>query len=326
MRLGTTPEDFVVDEIPLFAPSGAGGHTYVRIEKRGRTTEEVARLLGRLAGVPHAEVGYAGRKDKQAVTRQWFSVPGLASEVALAFEADGVRTLQAVAHAQRLRTGQLRGNRFELVVRELSAEQVRRAPSTAERIRRIGLPNKYGAQRFGRDGDNAERARALLAGADPGRDRRAASFLLSALQAEVFNAFLRTRPLPLDALEAGEVATLHASGGSFVVEDADREAPRASAFEISASGPIFGTKLLRARGAPGEREAALLRAAGIPDPIVAPRGIKLRGARRPVRVPVPDLRLEPVADDALRVSFTLPAGSYATVLAEALFTDGASGA
>jgi tRNA pseudouridine13 synthase len=322
VRLATTPEDFVVDEIALFAPSGEGGHTFVRIEKRGRTTEEVARLLARLADVPHAEIGYAGRKDKHAVTTQWFSAPGLEPAAALAFEADGVRALEAVRHGQRLRTAQLRGNRFELVVRELRADQVAGAVDAAQRVRRVGLPNKFGAQRFGRDGDNAERARALLAGGNPGRDRRAARFLLSALQAEVFNAFLAARPIPLDELEAGEVATIHASGGSFVVEDLEREAPRAAAFEISASGPIFGTKLLAARGAPAEREAAVMRAAGIPERIAPPRGIKLRGARRPVRVPVPDLDATEIAADAVRLRFTLPAGSYATVLAGALFTEG----
>lgn len=322
MRLSTTPEDFVVDEIPLFAPSGEGGHTFVRIEKRGRTTEEVARLLARLADVPHAEIGYAGRKDKHAIARQWLSVPGLAPEVALALEVEGVRVLEAVRHGQRLRTAQLRGNRFELVVRELTEAQLAAAPPAAERIRRLGMPNKFGAQRFGRDGDNAERARALLAGGDPGRDRRAARFLLSALQAEVFNAFLAARPLPLDALEPGEVATIHASGGSFVVEDLAREAPRAAAFEISASGPIFGTKLLAPRGAPAEREAEALRAAGIPERIVPPRGIKLRGARRAIRVPVPDLTVADAGPGALRIAFALPAGSYATVLAEALFTEG----
>jgi tRNA pseudouridine13 synthase len=322
VRLSTTPEDFVVDEIPLFTPSGEGGHTFVRIEKRGRTTEEVARLLARLAGVAHAEIGYAGRKDKHAVTTQWFSAPGLEPAAALALDAEGVRALEAVRHGQRLRTAQLRGNRFELVARELSAEQVAGAAAAAEHIRRVGLPNRFGSQRFGRDGDNAERARALLAGGNPGRDRRAARFLLSALQAEVFNAFLAARTLPLDALEVGEVATIHASGGSFVVEDLAREAPRAAAFEISASGPIFGTKLLAPRGAPAEREAAVLRAAGIPERISPPRGIKLRGARRPVRVPVPDLEVAQIAADALRLRFTLPAGSYATVLAAALFTEG----
>ena len=324
MRLASTPEDFIVDELPLFAPSGEGGHTFVRIEKRGRTTEEVARLLARLAQVPHAEIGYAGRKDKVAVATQWFSVPGLAPEAALALEADGVRALEALRHGQRLRTAQLRGNRFELVVRELTPAQVANAARGAESVRSRGLPNKFGAQRFGRDGDNAERARALLAGGDPGRDRRAARFLLSALQAEVFNAFLAARPLALDELELGEVATRHESGGSFVVEDLALDAPRAAAFEISASGPIFGTKLLAPRGAPAEREAAILRAAGIPERLTPPRGIKLRGARRPVRVPVPDLEATAEGQAAVRLRFTLPAGSYATELAAHLFTDGAS--
>jgi tRNA pseudouridine13 synthase len=324
VRIAATPEDFVVDEIPLFAPSGAGAHTFVRIEKRGRTTEEVARLLARLAGVPPAQIGYAGRKDKHAVTTQWFSAPGLEPAAALAFEADGVRALEAARHPHRLRTAQLRGNRFALVVRELTLAQLAGLPAAIERILRVGLPNKYGAQRFGRAGDNAERARALLAGADPGRDRRAARFLLSALQAEVFNTFLAARPLPLDALEAGEVAVLHTSGGAFVVEDVACEAPRAAAFEISASGPIFGTKLLMPRGAPAERERAVLQAAGIPGRIVPPRGIELRGARRPVRIPVADLASELAAPDAVRLRFTLPAGSYATVLVEHLFTGAAA--
>jgi tRNA pseudouridine13 synthase len=320
VRLGASPEDFVVDEIPLYAPSGEGAHTFARVEKRLRTTEEVARMLARHADVSPDDVGYAGRKDKVAITTQWFSLPGLDPAAALTIEAEGVRVLEAARHAHRLRVGQLRGNRFEIVVRELTPEQVAGAASAAEQIRARGLPNKFGAQRFGRDGDNAERARALLAGGNPGRDRRAARFLLSALQSEVFNAFIAARPLALGAIEEGEVAYIHTSGGAFVVEDLAREAPRAAAFEISASGPIFGTKLLAPRGAAAEREAAALRAAGVPERITPPRGIKLRGARRPVRVPVADLAAEPVGADAVRLRFTLPAGSYATVLAEALFT------
>jgi len=322
VRIAATPDDFVVDELPLFSPSGEGAHTFVRIEKRGRTTEEVARLLARLADVSPAEIGYAGRKDKHAVATQWFSAPGLEPAAALAVEAEGVRALEAARHPHRLRTAQLRGNRFELVVRELTPAQLAALPQACERIRRRGLPNKYGAQRFGRAGDNAERARALLAGAHAGHDRRAARFLLSALQAEVFNTFLAERPLAIDALEVGEVAVLHSSGGAFVVEDLAREAARAAEFEISASGPIFGTKLLMPRGAAAERELAVLRAAGIPQQIVPPRGIKLRGARRAVRIPVSDLASELAGPGAARLRFTLPAGSYATVLVEDLFTGG----
>ena len=319
MRIAASPEDFVVDELPLYPPAGEGAHTFVRVEKRLRTTEEVARALARLAGVRPGDVGYAGRKDRVAVTRQWLSVPSLDPASLRGLEGEGFRVLEAARHPHKLRTGQLAANRFELVVRELAPEQLAGAETRLAALARTGMPNRFGAQRFGQGGRNAEAARALLAGGAPGRDRRAARFLLSALQAEVFNGCLAARPLPLDAIEAGEVAYVHASGASFVVEDAEQEAPRAAAFEISASGPIFGTRLLEPRGAAAERERAALRAAGVPESLRPPRGIRLRGARRPFRVRPEDAACEAVASDALRLRFTLPPGSYASVLVEALF-------
>jgi tRNA pseudouridine13 synthase len=319
MRIAASPEDFVVEELPLYAPAGEGAHTFVRVEKRLRTTEEVARALARLAGVRPGDVGYAGRKDRVAVARQWLSVPGLDPTRAVGLAGDGFRVLEAARHPHKLRTGQLAGNRFELVVRELAPAQLAGAEARLAALVRTGMPNYFGAQRFGQGGRNAEAARALLAGGAPGRDRRAARFLLSALQAEVWNACLDARPLPLDALELGEVAFVHASGASFVVEDLARESARAAAFEISASGPIFGTRLLEPRGGAAERERAVLRAHGVPEPLRPPPGMRLRGARRPFRVRPERTRCEVVAGDALRLCFTLPPGSYATVLAAALF-------
>jgi tRNA pseudouridine13 synthase len=319
MRLAQSPEDFVVDELPLYEPSGEGAHTFVRVEKRMRNTEEVARALARHAGVRSGDVGYAGRKDRMAVTRQWLSVPSLDPADALAFSAEGVRVLEAHRHPHKLRTGQLRANRFELVVRELTPPQVAAAAERLAALVRTGMPNRFGHQRFGREGRNVEAGRALLAGGKVGRDRRAARFLLSALQAEAWNACLDVRPLALDTVEEGEVAYVHASGASFVVEDVAREAARASSFEISAAGPLFGTRLLPARGAAAEREEAVLRDRGVVPGWSPPRGIRLRGARRPYRVRPEQTACEPVAPDAVRLCFTLPAGSYATVLAEETF-------
>jgi len=324
MRLAASPEDFLVDEEPLYAATGEGAHTFVRVEKRLRNTEEVARALARLAGVRPAEVGYAGRKDRVAIARQWLSVPGLDPEQARGFEGDGFRVLEAVRHPHKLRTGQLRANRFELLVRELSPSQVEQAEARLLALVQLGMPNRFGAQRFGRDGRNAEAARALLERGEAGRDRRAARFLLSALQAEVWNACLAARTLPLDQVEAGEVAFLHESGASFVVEDVEREAARAACFEISAAGPIFGTRLLPAAGAPAQRERELFTAHGIPDPLRLPPGLRLRGARRPFRVRPEAAHCEPVGADEARLCFTLPPGSYATVLVEELFA-GADG-
>ena len=319
MRIAASPEDFVVDEEPLYPAVGEGAHTFVRVEKRLRNTEEVARALARLAGVRPGDVGYAGRKDRVAVARQWLSVPGLDPERVRAFEGDGFRVLEAVRHPHKLRTGQLRANRFELVVRELAPEQVEQAAGRLAALARCGLPNHFGAQRFGRDGRNAEAARALLERGELGRDRRAARFLFSALQAEVFNACLAARLLPLDVVEVGEVAFLHASGASFVVEDEANESARAASFELSAAGPIFGTKLLPATGAPAQREQAVFHAHGIPEPLRLPPGLRLRGARRPIRVRPEDARCERVGADAVRLVFTLPPGSYATVLVDTLF-------
>jgi len=317
-RLRGEPEDFRVDELPLYAPSGEGGHTFVRVRKRLRTSEELARDLARAAGVRPGDVGYAGRKDRVAVTTQWFSVPGLAPEAALALSLPGASVLEASRHPHKLRTGQLAGNRFEIVVRELDEETLGSVGARAERILREGLPNRFGAQRFGRGGGNLESAQRLLRGERVPGDRRHARFLLSSLQAAVFNEALARRALPLDRLELGDVAMLHASGGQFLVEDLAREAPRAAAFEISATGPIFGTRVLEPTGAVAERERAALAAFGVDlETLAPPPGIRLRGARRALRVRPEELEFE-AERDALRLRFALPAGSYATVALEEL--------
>jgi tRNA pseudouridine13 synthase len=257
-RIRSEPEDFRVEEIPLYPPLGHGDHTFVSVEKRRRTTDDVANSLARLAGVKPRDVGYAGRKDREAVTTQWFSVPGLDPRRALEFASPGIRVVEAALHPHKLRTGQLRGNRFRIVVREIDPDVRSGALARFEALCRSGMPNRFGPQRFGRDGENVARAQQILRGEAPRIDRRTARFLISALQAAVFNAALHARDLPLDALECGDVAMVHESGGSFVVEDLAREAPRAAAFEISATGPIFGPRLLSPVGRPAEREQAAL--------------------------------------------------------------------
>jgi tRNA pseudouridine13 synthase len=317
-RLRSEPEDFRVDEVPLYAPSGEGSHTFLRIQKRLRTSEELARDLARAAGVRNADVGYAGRKDRVAVTTQWFSVPGLAPEAALALALPGASVLEASRHPHKLRTGQLAGNRFEIVARDVDAQTLSEIHARCERLQTQGMPNRFGDQRFGWGGGNLEQAQRLLRGERIGADRRHARFLLSALQAAAFNAVLAERPLPLDQLELGDVAMLHASGGSFIVEDLAREAPRAAAFEISATGPIFGTRVIEPTGAAALRERAALAALGIDlAALKPPPGIRLRGARRALRVRPEALTVE-AGEDTLRLCFTLPAGSYATVALEEL--------
>jgi len=309
------PEDFRVEEIPLFTPSGRGDHTYVRVEKVLRSTEEVARALARTAGVRSRDIGYAGRKDRFAVTTQWFSVPGLDPDAVLALE--GVRVLEAARHGHKLRVGQLAGNRFALVLRGVVPAVARGAAARLEVLAERGLPNGFGAQRFGRDGDNPGVGRRVLDGDLVMRDRRRARFFVSALQAAVFNDVLAGRRDAGRCLQVGDVAVVHESGGLFLVEDPAVEQPRADRFEISATGPIFGTRVLAPTGEPAEREHEALVARGVALKPSLPRGLRLRGARRPLRVRPREIESRFVAG-ALHLGFVLPAGSYASVLVEDL--------
>jgi tRNA pseudouridine13 synthase len=202
------------------------------------------------------------------------------------------------------------------------------APSTlaalterADELVRRGMPNRFGEQRFGRSGDNAEVARALLSGRLPPRDRRNARFLLSALQAEVFNAVLDERSASYDDVLLGDLARVEESGGLFWVDDLERERPRARRFEISATGPIFGTKVRSPRDEVAALEARVFAHHGIPadGSLVLPRGLRAPGTRRPLRVRPEALELAPLADGpGLRLGCRLPAGAYVTVLVECL--------
>jgi tRNA pseudouridine13 synthase len=315
IRVRTTPEDFRVDEEPLYPASGEGGHTFVRIEKRLRTTEAVARDLARAAGVRAKDVGYAGRKDRVAVTTQWFSVPDLEPEAALQLALPEAKVLEASRHPHKLRTGQLRGNRFALCLRGVDESTLGRARDRLADALARGLPNRFGAQRFGREGDNADRARRYCEGSLRVRDRREARFLVSAWQSEVFNAVLAARAAPLDVLEAGDLAMRHDSGGAFVVDDPSREQSRATAFEISPSGPIFGPKMSWPAGEVALRERRVMEEHGLdPDALKLP-GVRARGARRVMRMRLSDAEIVSEAD-AVRFAFSLPAGCFASVVVE----------
>ncbi len=313
-RIRTEPEDFRVEELPLYSPSGEGEHTFVRVEKRLVTTEEVANALARAAGVGARDVGYAGRKDRIAVATQWFSVPRLDPKQALNLRLEGIRVLEAVAHGHKLRTGQLRGNRFEIAVRGVDDTAREAARARFDEIARVGMANPFGPQRFGRAGRNVEMGARLLRGEVTWKDRRKARFAVSALQSAVFNDVLDARPTGIGELEFGDVAVLHGSGGQFLIEDVEQEQPRAVAFEISPTGPIFGTRVIEPAGEVALREKAALALHGIGlTDLRPPRGIRLRGARRALRVRPDNARMRDFPG-GFWLDFELPPGSYATVL------------
>ncbi|HEX3769785.1 MAG TPA: tRNA pseudouridine(13) synthase TruD [Polyangiaceae bacterium] len=269
-RLKVHPEDFVVDEIPAYAPSGAGDHVYVRFTKRDRTTMDVVRAIARALGCDPRAAGFAGMKDKRAVTTQTFSLQPprgtTAADLAararrLALEGpdglDGVTLHEATQHPHKMKPGHLAGNRFTITLRGLDPARVPEVTAALEGIARTGVGNAFGDQRFGNKGDNATRALAWLRGEERGpRDPRMQRFLWSSLQSAVFNAVLAERVAdgtwvtPL----AGDLLKLRTSGGLFGCADVQTDRARAATGEVSPTGPIIGARMRWPEGEPAALE------------------------------------------------------------------------
>jgi len=164
LRFEPSPQDFVVEEIPAFEPSGSGEHLFVEIEKERLSTPALARAAAREFELAARDVGYAGRKDAQARTRQWISLRGVAASHAQRLESPRVHVLRVARHERKLRLGQLAGNRFELVLRGIGAPDRERLERRLATLARRGLPNSFGPQRFGVRGAAAQLGRLLLAG------------------------------------------------------------------------------------------------------------------------------------------------------------------
>jgi tRNA pseudouridine13 synthase len=317
------PEDFEVEELPAYLPSGEGEHLYLWVEKRGRDTREVVKALSQALGFPEGEVGVAGMKDRHAITRQLLSVPARAEARLSEFAMDGVSVLWARRHGNKLRTGHLKGNRFRLRLR--GVKDVGAARESLSRLVARGVPNYFGEQRFGRERDNADRGKVLLLGQRlPQRpDRFQRKLYLSAFQSRLFNRALaaRLRAGTFDQALLGDVLRKEDTGGLFVCEAPEVDGPRVAAFEVSPAGPIFGPKMTPAAHGVAEAEAALLVEEGMTLSDFQRGGGETEGTRRPYRVRLGNLELTPEGED-LVLAFELPRGAYATEVLAELLKDG----
>src|SRR5262245_34476049 len=310
------PEDFEVEEIPAYEPCGSGEHLYLWIEKRDVGAEWFTREIARRLGVASGEIGSAGLKDRHAVTRQWVSVPASAEARLGQVDGDGITVLRVSRHTNKLRPGHLRGNRFRVLIRDADTAAADRVEPILERIRAHGLPNFYGPQRFGRDGETARIGMAMLR---KEREQVRPPFLrklaLSAGQSVLFNEYLSRRLSDglLRSVLDGDVMAKWPAGGMFVTRDVAAEQARFDAREIVTAGPMFGVKTFAAAGVAAEREAAVLHDAEVPADAFTRFGKLVQGTRRHNLVYVDDLTAA-VDAEGLRLTFALPAGSYATVL------------
>jgi len=324
-RLRVSPEDFQVQELPLVEPAGDGEHVWLLIRKRLENTEQVARSLARFAGVPQREVGYAGLKDRNAVTEQWFSVclPGGNEPDWTALNSDKLTLLSHARHQRKLRRGTLRGNAFRIRIRDVAGDRTALARRLDDMVAG-GVPNYFGEQRFGRGGSNLSTADRLFSHASGRLSREQRSLALSAARSCLFNQVLarrvetRTWDLPLP----GEALQLEGTHSFFVADLADETLlRRMQDGDVHPTGPLFGQGDSPATGealrleidtlAPYDGWRQGLAAAG------------LRQERRSLRLLLGVPAWSWPEPDCLELCFSLPAGGYATsVLRELVRSEG----
>lgn len=383
--LRNRPEDFFVQEIPLYEPAGEGTHIHFEVQKTGLTTRETINRIARALDVPPRDIGYAGLKDRHALTRQLFSVSsegtGVDEEKVMMMQTGDIVPQWAARHGNKLKIGHLSGNRFAIRIRDVNPTDVLRLRPVLDRLAERGLPNYYGEQRFGADAarptdalglalirqdwqgfcdrflggedtreDVAAARRRYDAGDREGAleiwprniaterrvleklvrtgdarkaamtiDRKMRQFYASAAQSALFNAVVAHRVTDgtLATMLPGDVAVKHLdnlhTGGMFVVEDPSTEQPRADAWEISPTGPMPGRKMKSPAG-----DALMIEQAVAAELGISPGDFDSEtGARRPLRVKPADTTLAAGTDEDgphITVAFTLPAGSFATVL------------
>lgn len=326
--LKASAEDFRVIEDLGYAPDGEGEQLLVRIRKNGCNTRFVAEALAKFVGIHPRDVSFAGMKDRHAVTEQWFClrIPGKITPDLTAFELTGVEVLESARHRRKLRTGALQGNAFTLVLRQISDRDA--VEQRLQLIARDGVPNYFGSQRFGHEGNNLTMAQRWAADEIRVRERNKRSFILSAARSAMFNQVVSdrlaqqgslTRVLPGDALQ------LTGRGSWFVAEAAERDTlqQRVDASELRITAPLPGS------GEWGTRDDALAfeqnSLSGEGALIALMDRERVEAARRAMLVIPRDLQWNWQDDVTLEMSFWLPAGSFATsVVRELLLTQGSA--
>jgi tRNA pseudouridine13 synthase len=319
-------DGFVVDELPAYLPSGAGEHLYLLIEKRALSTSAVVLRLKDAFGLHERDIGYAGRKDERGVTRQWLSVPARSVEPRLqekglehAKTALGFAILLAKRHGNKLRLGHLRGNRFTILLDgDIDVTALRARCAEVEG----GVPNLFGAQRFGIDGSTLGQAMRFLLRHRPARSRRD-EMLVSAVQSSLFNAWLTDRVddgtwnAPLD----GDVLEKTLNGAPFLCIDPIADGPRLLSGEICVAGPMLGASMRPAEREAATRESRSWEKAGLDLACLLSHpafstGVRRGACLRPTAIEVSETSPEP---RRVGLRFSLPKGAYASLVLRAIF-------
>ncbi|MCF6264806.1 MAG: tRNA pseudouridine(13) synthase TruD [Xanthomonadales bacterium] len=327
--------DFEVEEIPFIQPDGEGEHLWFWLQKTGANTQWVAGQLAELAGISARDVSWAGLKDRQSISRQYFSLqlPGKADPDWEKWEIEGAKILSAKRHSRKLKIGALKGNLFKIYLRDcvalepsLSATEARQKTDVClSQIQQLGVPNYFGPQRFGRGGGNLARAGSWLAGRGLGkRARNMRSLLISTVRSSIFNQLLaaRVETGSWNQLLDGEWLQLDGSRSGFLYTDTDAEIiQRLNDFDLHPSGPLAGEISRRGDKQP-QAEALAFEQTILQTWQPWIEGLeqhRVTADRRSLRLRPQNFRWHWQENDCC-VEFGLPAGSYASVvLAQAFF-------
>ncbi len=309
----TEPQDFQVEEIPAYLPSGSGEHLMILVEKCDRTTENVIKELVNQTNTGRGQIGHAGMKDRRAVTRQWLSLPASAKDQLADFKLEGVKIIQTGLHGNKLKTGHLKGNRFNIRVRGLDQEATHALVQRSQLVAKTGIPNYFGPQRFGRDGANEQTGRELICGKRKERNRQTLRLMLSALQSALFNDVLaeRIKQAMFQKVFAGDLLSKADTGGMFICSEPDIDQARMDAGQVHPTGPMFGPKMRTPQGEIEKMEQDILAAAGLDANAFRKYAKLTRGTRRALRVIPADFKTDE-NQGSLVLAFSLPAGAYAT--------------
>lgn len=323
-------DDFQVEEELGFQPDGEGEHEFLYVEKSGLTTLQVQHALAKHYQLPLKDISYAGLKDKQGITRQWFSLrAGLRKQ--LGPDADltpSIRVLERLRNRRKLQRGSHRGNRFRIALRECRATSASTWQTRLQQIAEQGVPNYFGPQRFGHDANNLAQAETWFATQQAPASRELRSIVLSAARSFLFNEVLsqRVQQRSWNRALQGEVMALSGSTRGFAASRATPEElqQRLARFDIHPTGPLFGEGENPAAGDVAAIEEALLN--HHPLFMQGLRQAGLQQERRALRLQVSDLQYDMNATaegQTLTLHFQLERGAYATaVLRELIQTEG----
>lgn len=314
-RIRVTPEDFVVREWLGFDADRDGEHLLLTVRKRSANTMWVAKQLARLADIAPRDVGFAGLKDRHAVTEQAFTLPARSKigDAWMGVVGEGFEVIAAARHRRKIKRGTHRANDFSIVLRDFHCEPQALA-ARLDLIRKLGVPNYFGPQRFGNDGGNLRVAERWFVDGQPPHDRFERGFALSAARSAVFNEILttRVRDATWNRLLAGDTANLNGTGSIFAVAEVDESLlDRCARLDVHPTGPLWGRGELRTGGTVRELESAV--AARYAAWCAGMERADLNQERRPLRLAVENLTSS-VVDGGIKLEFRLGRGAFATTV------------